>query len=107
MDPEGIESDGLEDLVALHPLEAAEDIRAGEGEEIADVQPLGGGVGEHHQVVERPLGTIEIGFVSAVSAPTAAPLGFDVAGLVALGIGGVLGHRPKVSRERGSAGGRA
>ena len=103
VDAEGIEADRLEDLVPLHPLEATEDIGAGEGEEIADVQPLGGGVGEHHQVVERPLGPVEVGLVGAALPPAVAPLALDVAREVALGVGGVVGHGPKVSGRRGAA----
>ncbi len=77
VNPEGVEADRLEDVPPLHPLEAAEDVGAGEGEEVADVQPLGGGIGEHHQVVERPSGVVEVDLVGATVAPPVAPLGFD------------------------------
>ena len=79
---ECVEADRLKDVVSLQPLEAAVDVRAGEREEVPDVQPLGGGVGEHHQVVERPGGAVQVGLVGAPLGPAGLPLGLDRAGLV-------------------------
>ena len=92
VDAEGIEAHRLEDLVAPQPLEAAVDVGAGEGEEVADVQPLGRGVGEHHQVVERPLGLVEVGLVGAPLGPARLPLGLDEVRSIP-GFGMVFGHR--------------
>src|SRR5690606_1016322 len=63
---ERVEADRLEDVEALHPLEAAVDVGARESEQVPDVKPLGGGVREHHQVVEGTRWTLEIGFVAAL-----------------------------------------
>src|SRR6185436_10546429 len=59
------------------PLEAPVDVVAGEGEEIADVQPLRGRVWEHHQRVVRPHAGGDIGVVRAVALPALLPLLFD------------------------------
>ncbi len=87
MDPEGVEADRLEHLVALHPLEPAEDIGAREREEIPHVQPFGRRIGEHHQIVEGPLGAVEIRLIGALSRPPLTPLGLDRFGQVLVGLG--------------------
>ena len=48
VDPEGIEADRLEDLLPGEALEAPVHVRAREGKDVAHMEPLGGGVGEHH-----------------------------------------------------------
>src|SRR5690606_15318242 len=82
VDAEGVEADRLEDVVALEAPEATVDVRAREGVDVAHVQPLGGGVGEHHQVVERAARLVErllrVG-VGAALGPDLLPLGLDLA----------------------------
>jgi len=58
---EGVEAHGLEQVVALQFHETAVNIGADEGEAVAHMQPLRGGVGEHHQIIER------IGSISKVA----------------------------------------
>ena len=59
VDTERIEADRLEDLLAGEPLEASVDVRARERKDVAHVEPLGGGVREHHQLVVAVLGGLE------------------------------------------------
>src|SRR5690606_14990157 len=60
----------------------------------------GGGVGKHHEVVERPLGGIEIGRVGLLLGPDALPFRLDHVGLVGLACGGVVvGHRFRLRWE--------
>ena len=49
---EGVEADGKQDVIALHPLFAADDIHRREGPRVADVQALAGGVRKFNQPVE-------------------------------------------------------
>src|SRR2546427_106777 len=63
VDPERIEADRLEHVVALQPLEAAVDVRAGEGEHVPHVQSLGRGGGGHHEGVKRRARAVEIGLI--------------------------------------------
>ena len=55
MDAEGVKADGLKHILAVQPPIAPVHVGARVGIEIADVQPLRGRVGEHHQVVVRVL----------------------------------------------------
>ena len=52
VDAEGIEPHRLEDGVTHEAPPAAVDVAARERDDVPDVQPLGGGIREHHQVVE-------------------------------------------------------
>jgi hypothetical protein len=52
MDPEGVEPDGLEDGPPPQPMVAAMHIRTGEGIDVPHMEALGGGIGEHHQLIE-------------------------------------------------------
>ena len=77
VDTERIEADRLEDLLTGEALEASVDVRARERKDIAHVEPLGGGVGEHHQLVVAVLGGLEGVAGEAVGAqliPSALPL---------------------------------
>ena len=69
VDPERIEADRLEDLLTGEALEASVHVRARERKDVAHVEPLGGGVGEHHQLVVAVLGGLEGVAGEAVSAP--------------------------------------
>jgi hypothetical protein len=51
--PEGVEAQGVQHVVALHPAEAADDVRGDVPERVADVQPGPGRVGEHVHHEER------------------------------------------------------
>lgn len=77
VDPEGIEPDWLEHRVSAEPHEPAVDVATGKGVEIPDMEPLGGGVGEHHQIIERLRGLIEVGLVGMPFGPALLPLGFE------------------------------
>ena len=65
---------GSKHVEAAQALVAPVDVGARERVEVPDVQPLGRGVREHHQVVERVLGPIEIRLVGASLGPQALPL---------------------------------
>src|SRR5438876_1417632 len=66
---ERIESDRLEYVVPVKPLEAAVDVGAREREHVPHVQALRGGVREHHEVVERPAWLVEVGLVGTLARP--------------------------------------
>ena len=81
VDPERVESDRLEHALAGEPLEAPMDVGAGERVDVAHMKPLGGGVGEHHQLVVTVLGGLKVFESEAVGAqllPLGLPLGFDL-----------------------------
>jgi hypothetical protein len=87
VDPEGVEADGLKDLVPLQPLEPAVDVGAGERVDVAHVEPLGRGVGEHHEVVVGAFGLAEFLEGEAIGAlliPALLPTGFDPGRIVAV-----------------------
>ena len=87
VDPEGVEADGLEHVVPAQALEASVHVGARERIDVAHVEPLGGGVGEHHQVVERVFGGGQLlagEGVDAAFVPYALPLLLDVRGDVGL-----------------------
>ena len=73
VDAEGVEPHRLEDGVAHEAPPASVDVAARERDDVPDVQSLGGGVREHHQVVEGALGVVELGAVVAALVPDAAP----------------------------------
>ena len=91
VNPERVIADRLENVVPLQPLEPAIHVAAGKGEHVPHMQPLGGGIGEHHQVVERPGSAVEIRQIGATLSPAGAPLGFNLFGPVVVGDG--VGHR--------------
>jgi hypothetical protein len=88
VEPEGVEAHRLEDRVATPAPPAPVHVGAGVGVDVADVQPLGGGVGEHHQVVEVPLGALQRGGVAARGRPVPPPSGLDRTVVIAADIGG-------------------
>ena len=49
---EGIKADGVEDIIALHALLAADDVHRREGARMADMQASGGGIRELDEAVE-------------------------------------------------------
>ena len=51
VNPKGVEPDGLKDRFSRQSLVASVDIGAGEGVDIPNVEPLSGGVGEHHEII--------------------------------------------------------
>jgi hypothetical protein len=61
----------------LKSLEAPVDVGTRERKHVADVQPFGGGIRKHHEVVERPLGTVEVRLVGVPLGPARLPLCFD------------------------------
>ena len=94
VDAKGVEADRLEDIVALQPLEPAVDVGSGEGKHVAHVQPFGRRIGEHHEVVEGPLGPVQVGLVGVPLGPSSLPLGLDQVGAVGQHVGpsGILLH---------------
>ena len=83
MDPKRVKADRLEDVLAEQALVPSLDIDTDEGEAIADVEPLRGGIGEHHQGVERILRRIEIGRVQSILIPMLLPTSLDLVVVVA------------------------
>ena len=78
VDTERVEADWLEDPFAGEALKASVDVRARKRIDVAHVEPLGGGVGEHHQLVVPIFGSLEGVAGEAVGAlliPTTLPLG--------------------------------
>ncbi len=73
VDAERVEAERLEDVVPLQPLESSIDVVAREREEVADVQPLGRRVREHHQRVVRARGVRDVGHVGTALCPASAP----------------------------------
>ena len=77
VDAKSVVAEGLEDVVALHRLEARVHIDAGEGTDVPYVQPLRRRVGEHHQVVEGLLGVVNVRLIDAGALPALPPLRLD------------------------------
>src|SRR5205807_677400 len=77
VDAERVEPDRLEHVVPLQPLEPPVDVGAGEREHVPHVQALGRGIGEHHEVVERPARSVQVGLVGVLPHPALLPLGLD------------------------------
>ena len=75
---EGVPSHRVQDVEALHPLEAADDVGGGVPLGVADVQPRAAGVGEHVEDVELGPPAVEVGGREGlVLLPVALPLGLD------------------------------
>ncbi len=74
VDAEGVESDRLEDIIPLHGHPAPMNVRANIGIHVAHVQSLSGRVGEHHEVVVRPLSAFQVYLVEMLLLPSFAPL---------------------------------
>ena len=87
---ERVKAHRLEDVPPLEPLESPVDVGSHERESVPHVQPLGRGVGEHHQVEERLLRPRKIGGVGFALLPAAAPFLLDGGGIV--GVGAVVCH---------------
>ena len=83
VDPERVEAQRLEDRVPLQPLESSIDVVAREREEVADVQPLGRRVREHHEGVERTHAGVEVGVVRPPLLPALLPFPLDGGRIVA------------------------
>ena len=99
VDAEGVKADGLENVLAAQPPIATVHIGASVGVDVADVQPLGGWIGEHHQVVVGVLGVAQVRIghaVDAVPLPALAPLALHGFGVVAVLL---VGHGLKVSQN--------
>ncbi len=86
VDAERVEPHRLEHVEALQPPEAAVDVRARECEHVPHVQPFGGRIREHHEVVERPARAIEVRLVDAPLLPASLHRGFDDLRIVVRGV---------------------
>ena len=78
VDTERVEADRLEDPLTGEALKASVDVRARKRIDVAHVEPLGGGVGEHHQLIITVFGGLEGVAGEAVGAqliPSALPPG--------------------------------
>ena len=73
VDTERIEADRLEDLFTGEAVEASVYVRTRERKDVAHVEPLGRGVGEHHQLVVPVLGGLEGVAGEGVGAPLIPP----------------------------------
>ena len=74
---EGVEPDGIEHVIPIHPLFPGDDIHGGEGAGMAHVEPLAGGVGELDEAVELGLFALVPGGVNLGLLPALVPLGLD------------------------------
>ncbi len=83
VDAEGVETHRLEHVEAAHGHIAPVDVGAGEGVHVADVQPFGGGVRKHHQVVVGPGRLPQVHMVDAALVPARAPSARDRSMVVA------------------------
>src|SRR6185437_522283 len=70
----GVEAHWLKDVETLRRAPASLDVGPDIGIHIADMQPLGGGVWEHHQIVVGPPGLTQVDMVESASPPALAPL---------------------------------
>jgi hypothetical protein len=77
MNPEGVIPERLEDVVSHETLESSINVVPRERKKIPNMESFGGRVGEHHQGIERPLGTLEIRVVGSTLLPDALPLPLD------------------------------
>ncbi len=84
VDAEGVEADGLEDVVPVQATPPPVDVEAAVGHDVADVQPLSRGVREHRQVVEGAVSGVEVGAVVAALLPGPLPLRLDARRVVAV-----------------------
>ena len=74
---EGVEPDGVEYVIPVHPFFPGHDIHGGEGAGMAHVEPLAGGVGELDEAVELGLFALVPGGVNLGLLPALVPLGLD------------------------------
>src|SRR5215211_1016378 len=74
VNPERVIAQRLEDVVPLKPLESSIYVIADEREEVAYMEPLRGGVGEHHQRIERVRSVSDVDSVGLEIAPALLPL---------------------------------
>ncbi len=77
VNPERIESHRLEHVAAHEPVKPAMNVGTGKRVDIPHVQPLRGGIGKHHQVVEGPFCRSQLRVGEAVRAllvPSLLPL---------------------------------
>jgi hypothetical protein len=95
VDAEGIEADRLEHLATPHAQPAPEGVGPRVGVGVADVEPLGGRVGELHQVVGLLAGRqpLQVELVQAVARPARLPAGLDLERVVP-------GHRMHLRKRR-------
>ncbi len=84
---ESVEAQGLEYQSPAHPQIPRENVVSREREEIADVQALRRGVGEHHQSVELFSGTLDRSRVRLPVRPSRAPSRLDGHRVVARSLG--------------------
>ncbi len=92
VDPEGIESDGLEDIPPLQAPQPAVHVGPDEREDVTDVEPLGRRVGVHHEVEIGTLRPAQIGRVRASLLPGPTPLGLHRLRVVGVERGLLSGH---------------
>ena len=74
---ESVEADRVQDIIALHPLFAADDVHRGERARMADVQARGGRVRELDQRVEFRLGMVDLGMEGILVLPDLLPFGLN------------------------------
>jgi hypothetical protein len=77
VDAERVEADRLENRVPLLPAESSLDVVAGERVQVADVQPLRGRIGKHHQLVVGPLAVLQVRGIGPLLPPPRLPLLLD------------------------------
>ena len=80
---EGVEANGEEHAVALHPAEAGGGVGGRHRVPVAGVQ-VAGGVGEHRELVPGRAFVVVPGAVDSVGFPALAPLRLDCVGVVAI-----------------------
>ena len=91
---EGVEAQGKEDVLALHPLPTGGNVGRRHGEPVADVQ-VAAGVGQHREEVIRLARVVVVDPVEAVDLPALAPARLDLGGVV----GGDLRSRRRRCRH--------
>src|SRR5438067_2445200 len=75
--PESIKANWLENIIALHPLEPAKNIRAAKSIDAPHMQSFGRRIREHHQIIERMLGSLEIRLIDPGLLPYSLPFQFN------------------------------
>jgi hypothetical protein len=91
VDPKRIEAQGLKDRVPLQPMKSSIDVVPGEGEEVANMEPLRRRIWEHHQRIEGILPVFDIRVIGSTFAPPRLPFGFDGRGVINIDSVGVCG----------------
>jgi len=74
---EGVPAHRVEDIIALQPLFAGDDIHCRIAARMADVQALPGGIGKLHQPVELGQGEVLLGGKGVLIRPLFLPLGLN------------------------------